>query len=226
MKKADEQQYWDKVYEANAYECGPIPDGSSSFAQSIAPLIAPESVVVELGCGNGRDALFLSNQENVKKVVGLDYSQIAIAKLKPHENEKLQFGMQDFSNIPERFLESLNVNQMDVAYSRFTLHSVKKSDASKALEWTYEHLADGGMFLIEVRSIQDPLCGQGTPVEGERDAFIATHHYRRFLRLEELTSELVALGFHLEYVVLSNNLSVYKNDNPVLIRVHARKLKK
>jgi hypothetical protein len=62
----------------------------------------------------------------------------------------------------------------------------------------------------------------GTAVEGERDAWMSTH-YRRFVRIEEITTELVGLGFSVEYVLQQADLSVHGDDNPVLIRIHAKK---
>ncbi len=80
----------------------------------------------------------------------------------------------------------------------------------------------GGLLLIEVRSVKDKMCGKGTPVEGEKDAWIYTH-YRRFIRQNELLAELLSLGFKIDYVIESDGLAIYKDDDPVVIRVHARK---
>jgi hypothetical protein len=67
------------------------------------------------------------------------------------------------------------------------------------------------------------MCGKGTKVEGERDAWINTH-YRRFIRKDELLKELEGLGFTIDYVLEKDGIAVYKDDNPVVIRVHAKKL--
>lgn len=59
-------------------------------------------------------------------------------------------------------------------------------------------------------------------MEQERDAWIYTH-YRRFIRKDELIRELENIGFEINYCVESDNLSIYKDDNPVVIRIHAKK---
>jgi hypothetical protein len=59
---------------------------------------------------------------------------------------------------------------------RFTLHSIPADGASRTLKWAYNNLKDGGILFIEARSVKDPMCGVGTKVEGEEDAYINTHY--------------------------------------------------
>ena len=68
---------------------------------------------------------------------------------------------------------------------------------------------------------QDVWCGH-TSAEIRRLVYQLAR-YRRFVRLEQLKRELETLGFVVNYVIEKDGLSVYKDDNPVLIRVHARK---
>ena len=215
-----EKDYWNHVYAKQEYERGALPTVGSTFAKSIVQKLPPSAVIVDLGCGNGRDSLFLAEQMGVKRVVGVDLAEVSVTCLKnsAHE-EKVEFFVQDFSCMPVDRFKDLAMN---VVYSRFTLHSVHKNAASATLKWSFEALPAGGLLFIEVRSIQDPLYGVGEAVPGEPDAWISSH-FRRFVRIEQLATELVDIGFTLEYVLQSDNLSVYKDDNPVLIRIHARK---
>jgi hypothetical protein len=54
------------------------------------------------------------------------------------------------------------------------------------------------------------------------------HSVHRFFtfRKAELISELKAIGFHIDFDQESKGLSVVKEDDPVLIRIHARKPEK
>ena len=86
------------------------------------------------------------------------------------------------------------------------MHAIQAEGASRTLKWAFQNLKSGksnftnyhsnfllgGFLYIEVRSVLDPMCGKGTKVEGERDAWINTH-YRRFIRKDELVAELEGL---------------------------------
>lgn len=215
-----EKKYWNTIYEKNEYERGTIPSSCSTFASSVMDALPQDAVIVELGCGNGRDSCHFAKSDKVKHVLAFDLADTAVKNFREETHkEKVHFFVQDFSCIPSSLVNGFVVN---VVYSRFTLHSVTKNAASASLKWAYDHLSVGGLLLIEVRSVQDPMFGVGTKVDGERDAWQSSH-FRRFVRIEELSTELVQLGFQLEYVLQSNNLSIFKDDNPVLIRIHARK---
>jgi len=49
-------------------------------------------------------------------------------------------------------------------------------------------------------------------------------HYRRFIIKDDLLERLENIGFSIVDVVEDNNLAIYKNDNPIVIRVKAEKL--
>jgi hypothetical protein len=48
-------------------------------------------------------------------------------------------------------------------------------------------------------------------------------HYRRFIILDELLDRLQSFGFEIIEAVESNGLAVYGDDDPVVIRVCAKK---
>jgi len=202
--------YWNKFYNT-----GVAPKDHSSFAESVIRKISRDGVLLEMGCGNGRDAFYF-DREGID-VWALDISS-QISSLVAESGKRPKFICADFTKLETPYHDI----EFATVYSRFTLHSIKVGDATRALKWAFDNLRPGGLFLIEVRSILDPMCGTGTPVEGERDAWINTH-YRRFLRKNELVAELEGLHFDLEHVEEANNLAVYGDDNPVVIRIHARK---
>jgi len=209
-----DRDYWNEFYKKAA-----VPTNCSTFAASVLKLIHPNEPLFELGCGNGRDAFYFA--EHGIPVVASDLAQDEMDELnKKSKNQNPQFVPADFTALPSPYFN--DGRRFATVYSRFTLHAVREEGASSALKWAWENLQDGGILLIEVRSIKDKLCGQGTKVEGERDAWI-TNHYRRFIRKDELLNELQGLGFSIEYCLEQDGISVWKDDDPVVIRVHARK---
>lgn len=190
---------------------------------------------MELGCGNGRDALWFA-QRGVQHVVAVDLSHSSIARLQAAVAQgastdaptslahHLKFVEADFSSLPTPpSAEPLCCTEgVHVVYSRFTLHAIDAAAQARALQWAYAALADGGLLAIEARSVLGSLYGKGTPVEGERDAFVFGH-YRRFLRREELLRDLTALGFTIEHEEERDGVAVFGDDDPVVVRVIARK---
>ncbi len=206
-------EYWDRFY-ASADASLDLP---SSFAQESLGRISPDDLLMELGCGNGRDALFFA--ADGVRVLGCDQSETAIQllneRVKTFEfNHAPVFLVADFARLGDEYGKDF-----DVVYSRFTLHAVPKQQASRALLWSHTNLRPGGMLLIEARSVAGSLYGKGRPLEP--DAFLHDGHYRRFLRMNELCKELREIGFEIQESVESDGLAVYRDDDPVVIRIVA-----
>jgi len=207
--------YWDLYYEQDHPDLAQ----PSSFARYCAEHLTASSVVFEIGCGSGRDALFLARLG--LRVFGSDASEIAIDRLS-EQSERAQFPC------PPRWiarsmeeLDDRHAGEIDAVYMRFILHAVSADTASRGLAWAARNLQADGLIFIEARSVLGSLYGEGVPVE--RDAFFHDGHYRRFLRVDELTEELESLGFELESVVERDGLAVHEDDDPVVIRVVARR---
>jgi ubiquinone/menaquinone biosynthesis C-methylase UbiE len=211
-----ESSYWNAFYDKQQLDLL----APSSFALACLERLSKGARLLELGCGNGRDALFFADRG--LRVIACDQSDVAVSALSRqvaearHFDHRPQFVAGDFTRLPEDWAGTL-----DVVYSRFTLHAITREECSRALGWAKRALRPGGELFIEARSVKGSLYGKGQPVEGERDAFIYDGHYRRFLRIEELLSEVQGLGFAVTQVTESAGLAVYKDDDPVVIRLVA-----
>lgn len=201
-----DKEFWEDFYSNKKGTLEPSP-----FAIFVHKEIGLKGSILELGCGNGRDSLFFSEQ--AMDVFGLDQCQTTISRLNELAKENCRFEVKDFTALGD-------LGSFDNIYSRFTLHSVNRVQATQTLHWAYKSLVTGGKFCIEVRSTKDKLFGQGTEVE--KDAFV-TDHYRRFVRIDELREELEQIGFTIELSIESKGLAVYKNEDPSVIRIVAIK---
>lgn len=217
---AAENAYWNRFYSEAHQEL----QAPSSFAVHVSDtlgLVRPDLRLFELGCGNGRDALFFASRG--VRVTACDRSEVAVQTLQARPD------LEDRGRFPHKpeflaadFLElgaAYRGPAPDLVYSRFTLHAVPAPVQSAALGWARRALAPGGKLLVEVRSVNGSLYGKGQEVE--RDAFIHDGHYRRFVRMEELTSELMVLGFGIDSASEASGVAVYKDDDPVVIRLVA-----
>lgn len=203
-----DKKFWEAFYSNKKGTINPSP-----FAIFLMEKYSIKGSMVELGCGNGRDSLFFADQ-NIN-VLGIDQCKNIVSELNGLAINNAEFKASDFTSLGD-------LGSFDMVYSRFTLHSVHKEQASDSMAWAYNALNTGGRFCIEVRSIHDDFCGEGDEVE--KDAFV-TDHYRRFIRLDEIVNELEEIGFSIEFKIEATGLAKYKGEDPSVIRVIASKTK-
>lgn len=146
-----DEAYWTKYYESGA-----APEEPSLFAQYVMKNHASSSdTMIELGCGNGRDARYFAS--NGIGVIAIDQCASEIEGLieTNGKHENLKYLAADFTDLPE------SNRKFDLVYSRFTLHSVSSEGQHKTLKWCLRNLAEGGKLCIEVRGQKNELFKKG-----------------------------------------------------------------
>lgn len=198
-----ELEYWSKYYRARVNEREP----PSLFAQSIASHFGTDiRSVIEIGCGNGRDAYFLGTKY---KVLAIDIAN------KPEDTEHCKFEQTSMENLS---------GEHDLFYSRFSLHSVKESTEDQVLQFALTHCQ---YLAFEVRSVRDSVGQHKNEKNESRDATTyAKAHYRRFFDFENIKQKLVHMGFELILAEESDDFAPYKDQRPYCIRVIARCVRK
>lgn len=209
-----DKKYWEKVYSKQTEEEKP-----SLFAVFIAENLGIYGKeLVELGCGNGRDAVYFANV-GAKHVDAIDQCENIINLLthRFQQIKNLSFHCEDFTCMETK------ERKFDIIYSRFTLHSISKEQEQNVIQWAYQNILSGGSFCIEVRGQKNEIFGVGIPVEGETDAFILNDHYRRFLHFESFCKELTSLGFILNFAKEQKGFAPYNGQDETYIRIIATK---
>lgn len=212
-----DKKYWEKYYSEHGKDVQI--NQQSSFADFCNENYFHEKrlKIIDLGAGNGRDAIFFA--QNNHEVIAIDQSINAINI----EKEKMQYDVsKKLIPIADDFInyDYCSVNPIDVFYSRFTLHAINKNEEDILLNKIHHHLNINGLFCAEVRTINDPIFGIG---EDCGDNAFRTDHYRRFIDSQEFLNKMLQLDFELLFFTEQNNLSAYKDDNPVLMRSIFRK---
>ena len=205
----DNRDYWNRYYQE-----GVCPMAPSPFAQYVETLVEPGRTLVDLGCGNGRDALYFAALG--LSVTAIDLSDAAITALRAQGGDNPHFLCGDFINDPIHQPASY-----DYAYSRFTIHAINRQQERRLLLAMHRAIKPGGKFFIEVRGVHDPLYGKGKPQE--KNAFFYNNHYRRFIVMDELVESLQDVGFYVEYAQERTGFAPYGNDDPPVIRIVARR---
>ncbi|MBH10751.1 MAG: hypothetical protein CMG74_10460 [Candidatus Marinimicrobia bacterium] len=208
-----DKKYWNKYYKNHGKDVELI--SASSFAQfCIKRFLKDKKTILELGSGNGRDAFYFLTKGH--KVIALDQSHIGLEvdyKLDKFESIRSNIILKSCDFVKEDFSQ---FGSIDVFYSRFTLHAINNDDEKTLISKIYDSMNKNGMLLIEARTINDPLFGKGNQVG--KNEFV-TDHYRRFINSNKFISKALSIGFKLKYFNEQNGLSIYKDDDPVLMRV-------
>lgn len=173
-------------------------------------------LVIELGCGNGRDGQMLS--QRVKNYIGIDLASEALSKAedyfkKSNLDKNYRFICGDFSKIN---FEDLAKNYKKVLiYSRFSLHSINfESELSLFQNILAMNRNSSVLMAIEARTIYDELYGKGNYIE--KNAFFSDH-FRRFIDpcyfLNYVVENFKVIEFH-----ISRGFAKYNEENPLVMR--------
>ncbi len=209
-----DENYWSKYYSTRT-----APEEASNFAQYVVERYAKVGqFMIELGCGNGRDARYFA--DNGVNVDAIDLCESEIEELNKNNgyHTNLQYRAGDFTSLED------TEDKYDLIYSRFTLHSVNAISQKSTLEWSARNLASDGRLCIETRGQKNELYRRGEPVSGEIDAYNYEGHYRRFVEFEDFKEEVTNTGLHILEAKEQKGFAPFKDTDYHFIRVIAEPL--
>lgn len=184
----------------------------SKFSEYVAShYLRSEDHLIELGCGNGRDAGLLAR--HVSRYTGIDACPVAIESCAKSSNlGNATFQCADFTNMD--FNSKGNGSGRLMVYSRFSLHSVTYAEAERLWENLEKIATSRWVFMLEARTCYDELYGVGEPV-GLHE--FKTDHYRRFLDPTVFLSQLAA-RFSVKYFEVAKGFAPFADQDPLVLR--------
>lgn len=150
--------------------------------------------VLDCGCGNGRDSYELSKLYNVDAI---DNNGIL-----PVNNNNTTFYNSDFINY--------NKNAYQLIYSRFTFHSITDEQQLSFLD----SINVNSYLAIETRSKKGE----------DLDVVHGKTHFRNYTDYNYLKDILKSKNFDIIFIAEGVNMAIYKNENPICIRVICKKI--
>jgi cyclopropane fatty-acyl-phospholipid synthase-like methyltransferase len=165
---------WDKTYTNEKKVWGEKPSELAHFAVSSLKQSSrfhgkSDLFILDLGCGYGRDAVYLANHLPCH-ILGLDNSEKAISMAGDFISEKLKKRIEllcyDFTHVSDKY---------DVILASNLYQILNKETRLKLIETVKRCLKTDGVFFISTLSVRDPQHSSesGTPVGDEPNTFIS-----------------------------------------------------
>ena len=205
--------YWDSFYK-NHHKLAP-----SQFCVCVLTEIDSDVVVVELGSGNGRDAHYFASQGRV--TIAIDLSRQAIKNCNEEADARelnhSTFFQGDITD--SEYVKTIVNYARDQAnekvlcfYSRFVMHSLDAEQEQKVLDNLSDCMKNGENVYFEFRSKEDSKLKKH--YEG---------HFRRYIDTEKFCGHLTKRGFSIDYVITGKGMAKFREEDPYVSRIIARK---
>lgn len=209
---ATNDAYWDGVYRQTDRVPPPSP-----FAVFVSDnYLTSAGSLLEVGCGNGRDSAYFAQKGH--SILGIDTSQEAIDLCRRLHG---RLGARFEQGAADDVTGKMGASRFAAVYCRFVIHVMTSPEEAAFLIAAHELLESDGLLLIECRSINDTLKLLGDVISPTERIH---GHYRRFIVKEELERSLLLLGFRIEYAAEGKGFAIHGSEDPVIIRVIARKV--
>ena len=179
-----------------------------------------ENKILDLGCGEGRDAIYLLNKGY--NVLAIDYSKSAIDKCNELTNNKYKDSFKAFDIFKDKL-----ASNFDYIYSISVLHMfVLDEHRNNYLNFIYNHLNKNGKALITV--LGDGIIEKQTDIN---DAFELTERIIqktnkkiyvaktscRIVNWHTLENEIKRNRLKIEKKWISNNIPGFNNSMCVIV---------
>lgn len=183
--------------------------------------ITKKDNILDLGCGEGRDTIYLLNKGY--NVLGIDYSNTVINKCNEITNNKYKDKFIAF----DIFKDKLDI-KFDFIYSVAVIHMfIDKKDRNKYYNFIYNHLNNNGYSLII--SMGDGVTNYKTKKKDSfnRDYKINMNDNKKYLitntscnivDINTLTKELINNNLNIIDIWISNNVPGFTKSICALVK--------
>lgn len=208
------RRHWDRLYRGILRV--QVPKRHSGFAAWTLPQLPVGAVLLDVGCGNGRDTLWFARHG--VSVVGFDFAPDAIRLCRARVKQERvvasfrPLNLYDFRDTLTRgSVIAHTLPKPRVLYARFMLHALEDGGRRNLWRLADMVLRGDGLGFFEFRT--------------HRDATLPHHHhdhFRKFLEPDQVCSEIEAAGGLIEARVEGTGLSPYGDEDPDLCRLRVR----
>lgn len=203
-------EFWERFYSRPLSITEPSP-----FAQFVAARYPNSCMVIDIGCGNGRDSLYFSTAG--RTVFGFDASKAAIERCRIANNTlNLSCSFDELDVESRSFVDQikLDLNEFSstLIYARFFLHAIPERAEALFLDSAASLVRKGARLCLEFRTPEDARLPKAEGI-----------HFRRFIDPDDLRQKGESRSMTLEYQAVGQGLAVYKDEDPFVARMIFRK---
>jgi len=149
MKVEKVKEHFNELY--SEFECY-WSSRPTLLVRKVAKLLSKDAEILDLGCGEGRNTLYLARQ-GFKRCMGVDISEEAIKKAKETRDKEglmnAEFILGDIRNFP------FSPTKYDCILAISSLHFLEKNEGFEVLEKMKEYTKDGGYNVVYNLSSRD-----------------------------------------------------------------------
>jgi hypothetical protein len=196
------KEYWDNFYKSNLSKTLSTNSDFSNFVlEKILDIPKNEELsLIDLGCGNGKDTTFFVN--NKINAEGIDLS---IDSSLPYVRQG----------------DALSISKpYDIYYLRFFIHTLIEEDVDRLFNNISNTMKQSSLVFLETRSSKG-ITNQPYSETNFRSS-IGGEHHRTLYSLDYLSSK-VSEYFDIEFSVEKQGLAIFREKNPYIIRIIARR---
>jgi cyclopropane fatty-acyl-phospholipid synthase-like methyltransferase len=186
---------WNQTYSSDRKIWGDKPSELAIYAynyltQSSQFKDSTDIFMLDMGCGYGRDAIFLARNLSCH-ILALDSSEKAIEMAResiPKEVErKIELLCYDFSQVTDKY---------DVILASNLYQLLKPEERAHLRETVKRCLKKNGVLFLSTLSVRDPEhSGKGEPVEDDENSF-QDEKYHHFCTRQELEKDFEFLNIY------------------------------
>lgn len=199
----EKSQYWDSFYGSSGRTPPSIP---SQFATFAATEFNSRSAILEIGCGNGRDAEFFSLFGF--SVLAVDASSQAIASCLENRRGDAQYKHCQNGELLTAIEAFAKAHGQFCVYGRFFLHAITEEEQLEMINILNRSLPAATMLAFEYRTLKDADAAKefGT-------------HYRRFIDHRGLISTFESNGYDVLYEIEGRGFAKYRDEDAFVGRI-------
>lgn len=203
---------WTSFYEGE--DSAAVPAAPSTFARWMRDREDRDALVVDVGCGTGRDALWLAR--NGHDSLGLDYAPTGFGTARvTAEHEGLSASFEKFNLYDLRAALAVGTRlahdrRARIVFARFLVHALR--DEGRQNLWRLAQLAlrGGGRLYLEFRAPRDSTTEHAF---GRR--------YRNFVEPAIVVREIEQRGGRIEYRSEGQGMAAFDGEDPHVCRLVA-----
>ena len=206
-------RHWVEFYKWGASKR--VPTTPSPFARWVAEQLEGREHILDVGCGNGRDAVYFAEQGH--RVIAMDASASArrltrrLAISRKVRVRPVELNLNDLFDVLTSGAQFAHRPHPPQIYARFLLDTIEGDTRGNFFRWAQMIQRRSGTTFLEFRTWQGTLRARAFPF-----------HYRTLLNPRRVIAEIEALGGSVVHREIGTGLAPFDKENPKICRLVVR----